>query len=253
MPFKKLFRLKTTKPEITLDPKKIPKHVAIIMDGNGRWAKKRHLPRIAGHKAGGAALKRAVLFCDRIGIKYLSVYVFSTENWKRPKSEVDFLMASTVITLRQEIREIHQRNGKLNFLGQLEALPKKVQQEFKEAAELTKDNTRLNLNILINYGSRAEILRAVNNIIEDKNRNKIDIVDENTFSKYLYTKDIPDPDLLIRTGGDFRISNFLLWQLAYTEIYVTDIFWPDFDDHIFTQAIHDFQNRERRFGGVLKG
>ena len=249
MPLKNLFQPKPNQHKIVLDPSKIPNHVAIIMDGNGRWAQKRHLPRIAGHKVGADALKRAVLFCDRIGIKYLSVYVFSTENWKRPKKEIDFLMKSISEVLAREIKELHERKAKLNFFGHLKGLPNIVQKEFKEATELTKNNTGLILNLLINYGSRAEIIDAINNIIKDKKHNEID---ENTFTKYLYTKNIPDPDLLIRTGGDYRISNFLLWQLAYTEIWVTDKYWPDFDDQIFTQAIYDFQTRERRYGKVIK-
>ena len=205
-----------------------------------------------GHKAGADALKRAVLFCDKVGIKYLSVYVFSTENWKRPEEEVSFIMKFAKEVLFREIKEIQERNGRLNFFGDLQKLPKILQDEFANAVESTKNNTGLTLNLLINYGSRAEIIAAINDIVKDKNENKIDTIDESTFSKYLYTKDIPDPDLLIRTGGDIRISNFLLWQLAYTEIWITDKFWPEFNDELFTQAIFDFQNRERRFGGIKK-
>lgn len=249
MSIKKLFKTQRDS-SLTLDMSRIPKHVAIIMDGNGRWANKRKLPRIAGHKAGADALKRAVLFCDKIGIKYLSVYVFSTENWRRPEDEVSFLMKAISEVLNREIKELHEKNAKLNFLGDLSKLPKKVQEEFEEASNLTRNNSGLNLNLLINYGSRAEILNAVKNIIKDSN--SIEKIDEKLFSEYLFTKGIPDPDLLIRSGGDFRVSNFLLWQIAYTEIWVTDVCWPDFNDKTFTQAIYDFQNRERRFGGIKK-
>ena len=230
--------------------KNIPKHIAIIMDGNGRWAKERGLPRIAGHREGINSVREITRICGEIGVKYLTLFTFSTENWNRPKREVKALMTLLLSTIKKEIKELHKNNVKFSTIGDISILPKSTEEGIKEGIELTYNNSGLNLILALNYGSRQEILSAVNNIISDINKKDIEIdsIDENIFSSYLYTNNCPDPDLLIRTSGELRISNFLLWQSAYTEMYLTDTYWPSFRENELFQAILDFQNRERRFG-----
>ena len=228
----------------------IPEHIAIIMDGNGRWAKKRGLPRIAGHRQGIKSVREITNICSDIGVKYLTLYTFSTENWNRPQKEVDALMMLLLSTIKNEIDDIHKNNLVLSTIGNIEVLPKNIKKEISDGIYLTRKNTGLNLILALNYGSRQEIIIAVNNIIKKNNKGEIDpsIIDENLFSSFLSTKNTPDPDLLIRTGGELRISNFLLWQCAYTEIYLTDTFWPDFRKEKLIESITAFQKRERRFG-----
>ena len=230
--------------------KNVPKHIAIIMDGNGRWAKERGLPRIAGHREGINSVREITRICGEIGVKYLTLFTFSTENWNRPKREVKALMTLLLSTIKKEIKELHKNNVKFSTIGDISILPKSTEEGIKEGIELTFNNSGLNLILALNYGSRQEILSAVNNIISDINKKdiKIDSIDENIFSSYLYTNNCPDPDLLIRTSGELRISNFLLWQSAYTEMYLTDTYWPSFRENELFQAILDFQNRERRYG-----
>ena len=230
--------------------KNVPKHIAIIMDGNGRWAKERGLPRIAGHREGINSVREITRICGEIGVKYLTLFTFSTENWNRPKREVKALMTLLLSTIKKEIKELHKNNVKFSTIGDISILPKSTEKGIKEGIELTFNNSGLNLILALNYGSRQEILSAVNNIISDINKKDIEIdsIDENIFSSYLYTNNFPDPDLLIRTSGELRISNFLLWQSAYTEMYLTDTYWPSFRENELFQAINDFQNRERRFG-----
>ena len=228
----------------------IPEHIAIIMDGNGRWAKKRGLPRIAGHRQGIKSVREITNICSDIGVKYLTLYTFSTENWNRPQKEVDALMMLLLSTIKNEIKDIHKNNLVLSTIGNIEVLPKNIKKEIYNGIDLTSNNTGLNLILALNYGSRQEIIVAVKNILEKNNKDEIDssMIDENLFSSFLSTKNIPDPDLLIRTGGELRISNFLLWQCAYTEIYLTDTFWPDFRKEKLIESITAFQKRERRFG-----
>ena len=230
--------------------KNVPKHIAIIMDGNGRWAKEKGLPRIAGHREGINSVREITRVCGEIGVKYLTLFTFSTENWNRPKREVKALMTLLLSTIKKEIKELHKNNVKFSTIGDISILPKSTEEGIKEGIELTFNNSGLNLILALNYGSRQEILSAVNNIISDINKKDIEIdsIDENIFSSYLYTNNCPDPDLLIRTSGELRISNFLLWQSAYTEMYLTDTYWPSFRENELFQAILDFQNRERRFG-----
>jgi undecaprenyl diphosphate synthase len=234
--------------------KPLPQHVAIIMDGNGRWATRRGLPRVAGHRQGVEALREVIRTSDELGIKYLTLYAFSTENWKRPAAEIDALMSLLVEYLRKEIRELNSNNVKISVLGQVEAFPTVAQSEIANAVELTKNNTGLNVNIALNYGGRAEIVRAAKAIAMDVLDKKISIddIDERLFSNYLYTANIPDPDLLIRTSGEFRLSNFLLYQIAYTELVFTapDVLWPDFDKKAYLEAIMEYQRRQRRYGGL---
>ena len=230
--------------------KNVPSHIAIIMDGNGRWAKERGLPRIAGHREGINSVREITRICGEIGVKYLTLFTFSTENWNRPKREVKALMTLLLSTIKKEIKELHKNNVKFSTIGDISILPKSTEKGINEGIELTFNNSGLNLILALNYGSRQEILSAVNNIISDINKKDIEIdsIDENIFSSYLYTNNCPDPDFLIRTSGELRISNFLLWQSAYTEMYLTDTYWPSFRENELFQAILDFQNRERRFG-----
>lgn len=230
----------------------VPNHIAIIMDGNGRWAKSKFLPRVAGHKAGVEAIREIVKECSRLNIGYLTLYAFSTENWKRPKIEVDALMNLLVTYLKNEVTELHKNNVKINTLGDISDLPKSCIDELNSAIELTKNNDGVNLNLALNYGSRQDIKNAVIDIVKDCKSGKIDIecIDENTIKDYLGTKYIPDPDLIIRTSGEERLSNFLLWEAAYSEFYFTDIHWPAFKAEDLQKAIHMYQNRERRFGGL---
>lgn len=222
------------------------KHIAIIMDGNRRWAKEKHLPSAMGHQKGVDSLRSTMRLFDKFGIKYLTVYAFSTENWNRKKEEVEFLMGLLAKTLLNELDEMHSENVKIKFLGDISKLGKNLIEIVQNAENKTKNNTGVNLNIAFNYGSRDEITNAVKSIV--KEGIKPEDITEETITSHLYTKDIPDPDLLIRTGGEKRISNYLLWQLAYSEIYVTDKHWPDFDEEELAKAIFEFENRNRRFG-----
>jgi len=214
------------------------------MDGNGRWAKKKGLPRIAGHKVGADSLKEAVKTCAEVGVKHLTVYAFSTENWKRPEEEVNFLMSLFSQTLDREIEELQKNNVRLRFLGRLQDFSSDLQKKMRAAMERLSKNTGLNLNVMVSYGGRAEIVDAVKKMMDEGRRT----IDETGFGQFLYTKDVPDPDLLIRTASEMRISNFLLWQIAYAEIYVTDVLWPDFRKKELIAAIEDYSRRERRFG-----
>lgn len=221
-------------------------HIAIIMDGNRRWAKEHFLPSMMGHKKGVDALKKVTRACDDLGIKYLTLYAFSTENWNRKKEEVDFLMELLATTLKNELKELNENNVKMNFIGNISELNQNLQDILNESKEVTKDNTGVVLSVAINYGSRDEIVNAVKNIIKDGVEEKN--ITQELISDYLYTKNIPDPDLLIRTSGEKRISNYLLWQIAYSEIYVTDTYWPEFDKEKLMFAIEEFAKRQRRWG-----
>jgi undecaprenyl diphosphate synthase len=230
----------------------IPKHIAIIMDGNGRWAKQRNLPRIAGHNEGINSVREIVRVSSRLNIEVLTLYTFSSENWRRPRTEVSALMHLLVRTIRQEINELIKQNVQIRVLGKIEDLPPLPRKEINEAMRKTKTNTGLILNLAINYSSRYEIIRAIQMIMEEISSGKYPntVITEERFSQYLYTAGLRDPDLLIRTSGECRISNFLLWQLAYTEIYFTKTLWPDFREKEFLDAIDNYQQRERRFGLV---
>ena len=235
-----------------IDLENMPTHIAIIMDGNGRWAKSRFLPRTAGHKAGVETIRKVVKEADRLGIQYLTLYAFSTENWKRPKLEVDALMNLLVTYLRNEIDELHKNNIKLTAVGDFEKLPEACVKELHSAMDKTKDNTGVHLNLALNYGGRNDIREAVVEIAKEYKEGKISLEDitEERIKKHLSTGEIPDPDLVIRTSGEQRLSNFLLWDIAYSEFYYTDIHWPDFDGEALEKAIYAYQKRDRRFGGV---
>jgi undecaprenyl diphosphate synthase len=222
----------------------IPQHIAIIMDGNGRWAEQRGLPRVAGHREGAASLRAVLKACGELGVKYLTVYAFSTENWSRPQEEVDFLMNLFSQTIDREIDELIKNGVRLNFLGRLGKFSENLRKKMYEAMEKTKGNDRITLNVMVNYGGRAEIVDAFNQMLKEGRKE----VDEETLKQYLYTKDIPDPDLLIRTANEMRVSNFLLWQIAYSELYVTPVLWPDFRKEQLLAAIEDYQKRVRKFG-----
>jgi undecaprenyl diphosphate synthase len=230
----------------------IPTHIAIIMDGNGRWAKRRGLPRIAGHSEGVESVRDAVEACGQLGVKYLTLYAFSTENWKRPREEVSMLMRLLMSALRDETDKLHRNNVRVHTIGNTASLPREVGDELRDAIETTKNNTGLNLYLALSYSGRWDITSALKQIAVDLRQStlKPEEIDENLISHYLSTKDVPDPDLLIRTSGELRISNFLLWQLAYSEIFISDCFWPDFRRTELYRAIADFQRRERRFGMV---
>ncbi|HEO8418982.1 isoprenyl transferase [Niallia sp. FSL W8-0635] len=235
-----------------LKMRKIPEHVAIIMDGNGRWAKKRTLPRIAGHHEGMKCVKRITTVANDLGIKVLTLYAFSTENWKRPKSEVDYILSLPEQFLGTFLPELIEKNVRVTAIGYTEGLPESTLNALNRAVEQTKHNTGLQLNFALNYGSRAEILDAVKGIVKDSQSGKIEIdkLSDEMFSSYLMTGEIIEPDLLIRTSGEIRISNFMLWQIAYSELYFTDVLWPDFSELHLIEAMEEFQNRQRRFGGV---
>lgn len=235
-----------------IDFKRVPLHVAIIMDGNGRWAKKRGLPRIAGHREGIKSIREVVKAAAEAKIKYLTVYTFSVENWRRPKEEVTVLMNLLEETLKKERDELNKNGVKVNIVGELKQLPESTQKECQEIMELTKDNSNLNLNIALNYGGRTEIAQAVQKIVQEvkEGKEKLNSISINTISEHLYTKGMPDPELLIRTSGEFRVSNFLLWQIAYTEFWITPVLWPDFNRYHFFKALLEFQKRKRRFGGL---
>lgn len=229
---------------------KVPKHVAIIMDGNRRWAKKNNFPKTIGHRSGVLKIKDCIEVALDLDIKNLTVYAFSTENWGRDNEEVSFLMNLMIEFIKNELKELHSKDIKLNIFGIKDNLPKKVCVEINKAIELTKDNKTLNLNVALNYGARNEIIFAIKQFAKEYKNGSIELdsLTEDSFKQYLFTKDIPDPDLLIRTSGEIRVSNFLLYQLAYTEFYFTDVLWPEFTKEEFLKAILNYQNRSRRFG-----
>lgn len=233
-------------------PSDIPKHIAIIMDGNGRWARERTLPRIAGHREGVNSVREVTRICGEIDVEFLTLYTFSKENWKRPKKEVSALMTLLLRTINKEVKGLHKNNVKFNIIGDLEMLPPSTRKGLKEGINLTSQNTGLNLSLALNYGSRQEMLEATQTLAMQVKDGLISVgdINEELFSKYLYTNGIPDPDLMIRTSGESRLSNFLLWQSAYTEIYMTSTYWPDFREKELLEAILDYQKRERRFGKV---
>lgn len=233
--------------KINLDLNNIPKHIGIIMDGNGRWAKKRGLPRSMGHKAGVEAIREIVKECSRFGVKYLTIYAFSTENWKRPKDEVNTLMSLLADYLKNEFEELNKNNVIINHLGNISKLPQICRKELVDAYDKTKNNTGLTLNLALNYGGRQEIIEAVKKIASEKSPEEIT---EDSFKEYLYTKGMPDPDLIIRSSGEMRLSNFLIYQSAYSEFWVSDINWPDFKKENLQKAIWDYQRRDRRYGGI---
>jgi undecaprenyl diphosphate synthase len=233
-----------------IDPIKLPKHLAIIMDGNGRWAKQKGLFRSIGHENGTKAVREIVEACAEINIPYLTLYAFSTENWNRPKLEVDLLMKLLVSSLKKEIKTLQDNNIKLNAIGNLDTLPKKAHKELLDVIEITKSNTRMTLTLALSYGGREEIVKTIKEISLKVKNNLIspEIIDETVINNHLYTRDLPDVDLLIRTSGEQRISNFLLWQIAYAELYFTETLWPDYTKNHLFEAILNYQNRERRFG-----
>jgi undecaprenyl diphosphate synthase len=230
----------------------IPKHVAIIMDGNGRWAKQKGLPRAAGHRRGIKTVREIVEACANLGVEFLTLYTFSTENWQRPKTEVSTLMRLIVKSLKDETDQLHKNNIRLTSIGDSEMLPNEVREELDEAFEKTRNNTKMTLNLALSYSGRWELTDAIKKISTDVKNGKKEIenIDEKMISSYLNTSEMPDPELLIRSGGDMRISNFLLWQIAYSEIFVTDVLWPKFKTKNLIEAINEFQCRERRFGLV---
>ncbi len=248
---KKLKKIKGNQQD-ELDLENMPKHVAIIMDGNGRWAKKRLLPRSAGHIAGAEKIRDIVEECIELNISHLTIYAFSKENWKRPKKEVDMLMQLLIKYLKKETKSLDENGVKINILGDLEELPEMVKDEVKRSTDKTKDNKKLTFNIAINYGSRQEIIVAFKDMYKDLENGKLKIEDisESLLSDYLYTKNQPDPDLLIRTSGEERISNFLLYQIAYSEFDFVEVLWPDFSRDEFHKSIIKFQKRNRRYGGI---
>ena len=228
----------------------MPKHIAIIMDGNGRWARFKNLPRAAGHKEGINSVREIVRVCGEIRVSHLTLYTFSSENWSRPKTEVSAIMKLLLSTIKKEIRNLDDNNVKLSTIGNLEELPRETQKNILDGVEKTKSNTGLNLILALSYGSRQELIRAIKRtFIRVKESNlEIDNIDETLLSAELYTADIPDPDLIIRTGGEYRLSNFLLWQSAYSELLISETFWPDFRESDLLNSIADYQNRQRRFG-----
>jgi len=236
-----------------IDPERLPAHIAIIMDGNGRWASRRNLPRAAGHKAGVEPVRSAVETCTRLGVQVLTLYAFSVENWKRPRAEVDMLWRLLRVYLRRELPEILRQGIRFTCMGRMDGLPPQVRQELEAAIETTAHNTGMRLNVAINYSGRAELVHALNTILDEarlEGRLRDLRIDEQTIASRLYTAGLPDPDLLIRTSGEMRISNFLLWQIAYAELYVTETLWPDFRRTELLDAILDYQKRDRRFGGL---
>ena len=238
--------------KIEIDTHNIPRHIAIIMDGNGRWANAKGLPRIAGHREGVRTVRKITEICGELNVKILTLYTFSSENWNRPVAEVSALMKLLMSSLRREVKDLMKQNVRFTVIGNINELAFNVQNELIDAIHKTKNNTGLNLNLALSYGSRQEIIFAVKKLIDNVSEGEIKVgeIDESVFSKLLYTRNIPDPDLLIRTGGEFRISNFLLWQIAYTEIHVTDTSWPSFGKKELTEAIYEYQNRDRRFGKI---
>ena len=233
-----------------IDNSKLPNHIAIIMDGNGRWAKKKGLPRNLGHKNGAKSVKQVVEACAEINVKYLTLYTFSTENWNRPKLEVELLMKLLITSLKKELKTLIKNNIKLTTIGNVDLLPKSVHKELMDVIDKTKNNNKLTLSLALSYGSREELIKTIkeislkvkNNLISPEN------IDKSVINNHLYTRNLPDVDLLIRTSGEQRISNFLLWQIAYAELYFTEVLWPDFTKENLFEAILNYQNRERRFG-----
>lgn len=232
----------------------LPQHIAIIMDGNGRWAKAQGLSRLTGHREGINSVREITRICGEIRISHLTLYTFSQENWSRPPTEVSALMKLLLTTIRKEVDSLNKNNVRLSAIGEISDLPVNARKGIEEGIEKTRNNTGLNLNLALSYGGRQELILAVKEICKKIELGILssDAVNEETISENLYTADIPDPDLLIRTGGEFRISNFLLWQIAYTELYITPVFWPGFREKQLLEAISSFQNRERRFGGVIE-
>jgi undecaprenyl diphosphate synthase len=239
---------------LELDAHRLPQHIAVIMDGNGRWAQRRHLPRVAGHRAGVQSARTVIETCARLGIPALTLYAFSMENWRRPKAEIDFLMRLLREYLRKEIPSIHRNNIRMLVIGRSDQLPEEVRADIDRAMEQTAGNTGMKLAVALNYGGRAELVDAFNRILDRVRNNGLANarVDEEMISQHLYTAGLPDPDLLIRTSGEMRVSNFLLWQIAYAEIYVTETLWPDFTRAQLYEALLDFQKRERRYGGLAE-
>ena len=238
-----------------LDPARIPQHIAVIMDGNGRWAKKRALNRLRGHKAGIEAVRETIRCASDVGVRYLTIYSFSTENWKRPQDEVVGLMDLFAKTMLAEVDGLDEENVRVRTIGDLSALPAETREAFDKAWEQTRENTGMTLLVAVNYGAREEILRAAKAcmryaVVESEERGELPKLTEEIFERGLYTADVPDPDLVIRTSGEMRISNFLLWQIAYSEFYCTDVLWPDFNRYDLLRALLDFQGRDRRFGAV---
>ena len=235
-----------------LDAERLPQHIAVIMDGNGRWAKKRHLPRVAGHRAGVQSARTVIETCARLHVSALTLYAFSMENWRRPKAEIDFLMRLLREYLRKELPVIHSNNIRLLVIGRTDQLPDAVRSDVERAMEQTAANSGMKLAVALNYGGRAELVDAFNRILDTvrSSGSAAPCVDEEMISQNLYTAGLPDPDLLIRTSGEMRVSNFLLWQIAYAEIYVTETLWPDFTRAQLYMALQDFQRRERRYGGL---
>lgn len=230
----------------------IPQHIAVIMDGNGRWAKARGRFRIEGHRAGIKTVRQIVRACGELGVRFLTLYSFSIENWKRPQREVRALMVLLKTFLKRELKELMENNVRLRAIGRIQDLSPDVRRELQNVIDQTKNNSGLNLVLALNYGGRAEIIDAVHHAVSDVLKKKLSLedLDEARFAKYLYTLDIPDPDLLIRTSGELRVSNFLLWQISYSEIWVTDTLWPDFNRDELLKAIEDYSKRNRRFGGA---
>jgi undecaprenyl diphosphate synthase len=237
-----------------LDATRLPRHVAVIMDGNGRWAQKRHLPRIAGHRAGTESARATIETCARLKIEALTLYAFSVENWRRPKTEIDFLMQLLREYLRKEMPLLQKNEIRMRFLGRIDELPAGVQKDVREAMEMTAGNKGMVLCVALNYGGRAEIVDAMNSLLTERNGNgTFSTITEEQLARHLYTGGLPDPDLLIRTSGEMRVSNFLLWQIAYAEIFVTETLWPDFNRARLLEALVEFQKRERRYGGIREG
>lgn len=230
----------------------IPKHIAIIMDGNGRWAKERGLPRTEGHRTGADSVGEVVKACGELGVEYLTLYAFSTENWKRPKAEVDSLMKMLERFLKDKTSEMKKKNIRLQAIGRLHQLPESCQKQLTKSIEATADNTGITLIFALSYGAREEIIDGIKSLVQSIEQGNLDkaMIDTDVFSKHLYTRYYPDPDLLIRTSGEMRLSNFLLWQLSYTEIHVTSVLWPDFRKPQLLKAIEDYSKRQRRFGGI---
>ncbi len=246
------FKKDAIKEKIQLDMDRIPAHIAIIMDGNGRWAKQRKLPRTMGHRAGMKNIKMMVEESSNLGVKYLTLYAFSTENWKRTKEEVGALMDLVVEFINKEFEELHRNNVKLNSIGDISKLPEKSKAAVEDAMYKTRNNTGLTLNIALNYGGRDEIVKGVKEIAKEvlEGKLQIDNIDDKIISDHLYTSGMPDPDIIIRPSGELRLSNYLLWQSAYSEFWFSNINWPDFTKEDLRRAISDFQKRDRRFGGV---
>lgn len=233
-----------------LDPGRVPRHIAVIMDGNGRWAKQRHMPRIAGHKAGVDSVRDVVESCARLGIEALTLYAFSTENWRRPTLEVQALWQLLRLYLRSELSTLQENNVRLMAIGRIEDLPEAVQAELRHVTRMTESNSGLQLNLALNYSGRTELVDAVRGIVQSGV--PADAIDEELIERHLYTSGLPEPDLLIRTSGEMRVSNFLLWQIAYSELVVSSTLWPDFRCRHLLEALLEYQRRERRFGGVVE-